>query len=197
MSRRTRRSSPRRSHRCWLGAGRLREAADPLGIDDPHLDAASRSSLVQPAHSRRLLPSPPCSTLCLRSEATSLRWLWCGVWERPAAMQGANARIHLVFGDIDTDDNADHFVPSSTPFLAVVRARSPATVRVEEDTGAVPRSVQARRLGRNGLSSSNGRLCATARSHILPDFLDTRAQGMPDARCTRGLMRNVRKKMRT
>src|SRR5215467_15038751 len=68
----------------------------------------------------------------------------------------------------------DHFVPSSTPFLARSGLEARATVRVEEDTGAVPRSSPgSAALGRYGLSSSNGRL-ATARSHILPNFLDTR-----------------------
>src|ERR1700730_6861600 len=53
----------------------------------------------------------------------------------------------------------DHFVPSSTPFLARFGLEALATVRVEEDTGAVPRSdTGSVAFGRNGLSSSNGRL---------------------------------------
>src|SRR6266436_8792217 len=53
----------------------------------------------------------------------------------------------------------DHFVPSSTPFLARFGLEALATVRVEEDTGAVPRSATGSvAFGRNGLSSSNGRL---------------------------------------
>src|ERR1700745_738162 len=52
----------------------------------------------------------------------------------------------------------DHFVPSSTPFLARFGLEALATVRVEEDTGAVPRSATGSlAFGRNGLSSSNGR----------------------------------------
>src|SRR2546422_1429017 len=52
-----------------------------------------------------------------------------------------------------------HFVPSSTPFLARSGLEALATVRVEEDTGAVPRSATGSvAFGRNGLSSSNGRL---------------------------------------
>jgi len=48
---------------------------------------------------------------------------------------------------------------SSTPFLARFGLEALATVRVEEDTGAVPRSVTSSvAFGRNGLSSSNGRL---------------------------------------
>src|SRR6266481_6587226 len=82
----------------------------------------------------------------------------------------------------------DYFVPSSTPFLARFGLEALATVRVEEDTGAVPRSdTGSVAFGRNGLSSSNGRFSTTARSHILPNFRDTRAQGKPGARCTRGL----------
>src|SRR2546430_860640 len=50
-------------------------------------------------------------------------------------------------------------VPSSTPFLARFGLEALATVRVEEDTGAVPRSdTGSVAFGRNGLSSSNGRL---------------------------------------
>src|SRR5262252_10483369 len=76
---------------------------------------------------------------------------------------------------------SDHFVPSSTPFLARFGLEALATVRVEEDTGTVPRSVTGSpAFGRNGLSPSNGRL-ATARSHILTDLRDTRAQGRPGA----------------
>src|SRR6201997_4988784 len=52
----------------------------------------------------------------------------------------------------------NHFVPSSTPFLARFGLEALATVRVEEDTGAVPRSATGSlAFGRNGLSSSNGR----------------------------------------
>src|SRR5947208_10063404 len=53
----------------------------------------------------------------------------------------------------------DHSVPSSIPFLARFGLEALATVRVEEDTGAVPRSeTGSATLGAYGLSSSNGRL---------------------------------------
>src|SRR5689334_2440803 len=56
----------------------------------------------------------------------------------------------------------DHFVPSSTPFLARFGLKALATVRVEEDTGAVPRSdTGSTALGRYGLSSSNGRFSSS------------------------------------
>jgi hypothetical protein len=45
-------------------------------------------------------------------------------------------------------------------------------------------------LGATGSVPATGGWCATARSHILTDFLDTRAQGMPGACCTRGLVCN-------
>ena len=69
-----------------------------------------------------------------------------------------------------------HFVPSSTPFLARFGLVARATVRVEEDTGSVPRSPTGSQgpLSTHGLRSSDGRLVRTARSHILADFADTR-----------------------
>jgi hypothetical protein len=93
-------------------------------------------------------------------------------------------------------------MPTTTrPFCAIIHSlpcsfglEALATVRVEEDTGAVPRSATGSiAFGRNGLSSSNGRFRSAARSHILPNFLDTRAQGMPGARCTRSLACKIKK----
>src|SRR6185437_16778320 len=70
-----------------------------------------------------------------------------------------------------------HLVPSSTPFLARFGLKAHATVRVEEDTGSVPRSpTGSRPLSTRGLRSSDGRLVRTARSHILAEFADTRAR---------------------
>src|SRR6185295_7779435 len=70
------------------------------------------------------------------------------------------------------------FVPSSTPFLARSGLEAHATVRVEEDTGSVPRSPTglSRPLSTIGLRPSDGRLVRTARSPILADFADTRAR---------------------
>src|ERR1700676_157523 len=71
-------------------------------------------------------------------------------------------------------------VPSSTPFLARFGLEAHATVRVEEDTGSVPRSpTGSRPLSAIGLRSSDGRLVRTARSHILADFADTRVRRKP------------------
>jgi hypothetical protein len=74
----------------------------------------------------------------------------------------------------------DCFVSSSTPFLAWfgLEAKALATVRVKEDTGAVPRSVyRLCRLWAQRAQFRHGRLTRTARCHILADFGDTRAQG--------------------
>src|SRR6476619_2950311 len=88
-----------------------------------------------------------------------------------------------------------HFVPSSTPFLARSGLEALATVRVEEDTGAVPRSdTGSVAFGRNGLSSSNGRLVRSrpfAHSDRFPGHKGAGKAGCPLApaivrtRCTR------------
>src|SRR3954471_15342027 len=97
---------------------------------------------------------------------------------RPSERQRANACIHLVLGDVETDDNAILLCHHPAPFLARSGLEAHATVRVEEDTGSVPRSPSGsqRPMSTNGLRSSDGRLLRTARSHILPDFPDTRAR---------------------
>src|SRR5215510_15939597 len=86
-------------------------------------------------------------TWCLRSQATSWRCPWALVGQ---LCRNANVRMHASTLSLDTS------IPTTTrSFCAIihslpcsVRARSPATVRVEEDTGAVPRSVTgSNRLG--------------------------------------------------
>src|SRR5206468_12587754 len=87
----------------------------------------------------------------------------------------------------------DHLVPSSTPFLARCGLEALATVRVEEDTGAVPRSNRLCRLwGVAGSVPATGGCRSTARSHILPKFLDTR--GVSRSSRTRGGMRWTRRR---
>src|SRR4051794_7212320 len=100
---------------------------------------------------------------------------------RPSERQRANACIHLVLGDVETHDNAIILCHHPAPFLARSGLEAPATVRVEEDTGSVPRSPSGspRPLSTNGLRSSDGRLVRTARSHILPDSADTRSRRKP------------------
>src|SRR5207253_11351062 len=103
-----------------------------------------------------------------------------GAWERPPLRQRANARIHLVFSDIDPHDNEIILCHHPAPFLARSGLKAHATVRVEEDTGSVPRSPAGSwPSSTNGLRFSDGRLVRTARSHILADFADTRARSKP------------------
>jgi hypothetical protein len=70
----------------------------------------------------------------------------------------------------------DHSVPSSTPFLARYGLEALATARVEEGHRSGPSLCN--RLCRfwdvTGSVPRTGGWCATARLHILPDFLDTR-----------------------
>src|SRR6266481_7394199 len=94
--------------------------------------------------------------------------------------QRTNANIHLVLGDIDTRDNEIILCHHPAPFLARSGLQAHATVRVEEDTGSVPRSPAGSwPSSTNGLRFSDGRLVRTARSHILADFADTRARRKP------------------
>src|SRR4051812_18571106 len=75
---------------------------------------------------------------------------------RPSERQRANACIHLVLGDVETHDNAIILCHHPAPFLARSGLEAPATVRVEEDTGSVPRSPSGSQgpLSTNGLRSS-------------------------------------------
>src|SRR3984893_3476314 len=101
-------------------------------------------------------------------------------FKRPPLRQRADARIHLALGDINTGDNQTVLCHHPAPFLARFGLKAHATVRVEEDTGSVPRSPSGSQpLSTNGLRSSDGRLVRTARSHILANFSDTRARRKP------------------
>src|SRR6202030_2416245 len=66
--------------------------------------------------------------------------------------QRAHACIHLVLGDVDTDDNEIVLCHHPAPFLARFGLKARATVRVEEDTGSVPRSL----TGSCGLRARTG-----------------------------------------
>src|SRR3981081_3433488 len=122
-----------------------------------------------------------------------------GRWEGPPLCDRPNACIHLVLGNIDTDDNqivlCHHPLPSlpgtgSKP-LQLFGLRKTPELSLALLTGSVA-------FGRNGLSSGNGRLVRTARCHILADFGDTRAQGRPGARRAPAVSRAMCiKKMRT
>src|SRR5882724_9853864 len=159
MSRRTRRSSRRRSYRSWPAVRPTARSCGPAW--DRRSEPRGRLRAApwpRPAHSRHSPPSPPCSP---------------GACEARPPACGAPGLCSGRFAAIPTHEcmhppcpwrhryprQRDHFVPSSTPFLARFGLEALATVRVEEDTGAVPRSVTSSvAFGRNGLSSSNGRL---------------------------------------
>ena len=177
MSRRTRRSSRRRSHRSLPGARPIARSCGPAWgrqfAPRCRPDAASWPSL---AHSRRKPPSPPWSPCACEARRPAC--------DDPVRCSGTSAAMptrECTHPPCPLPHRcrrqSDHFVPSSTPFLARYGLEALATVRIEEDTGAVPRSATGSlAFGRNGLSSSNGRLVRTARSHILANFADTRAQ---------------------
>src|SRR6266702_5635185 len=169
-------------------AGRQREAADPLGVDDPHLDAGLAQQLGPDALVAATCLHHRLVHLVLSKPANQLAVALYGVGKRLPRCKRANARIHLVLGDIDTHDNAiilcHHPLPSlrgsgskplqlfglrKTPELSLALLQAPSPLGA---TGSVP---------------ATGGSDQTARSHILTDFPDTRARGRPGARCTRGL----------
>src|SRR5882757_7454844 len=198
MSRRTRRSSPRRSCHFSQGVQPIPRSCEPVSDRQFALRALfGATPWPRHARSRRLPPSPPC-----RPDACEAMQANCVAPTRSLGRSSALLQSECMHPPCPWQHRyrrqPDRFVSSSTPFLAWYGLEALATVRVEEDTGAVPCSVTGSvAFGRNGLSSSNGRLLRTARLHILTDFGDTRAQGRPGARCTRGLVCNVHKKVRT
>src|SRR5580692_11840165 len=158
MSRRTRRSSRRRSHHSWPAVRPTAQSCGPAwGRQSAPRCRPRAAPWPRHAHSRHSPPSPPCLPRACEARPPA-----CG---DPARCLGTSA--------VETASECthppcpwrhryprqrDHFVPSSTPFLARFGLEALATVRVEEDTGAVPRSVTGSlAFGRNGLSSSNGR----------------------------------------
>src|ERR1700730_7066526 len=89
----------------------------------------------------------------------------------------SNSRIHLVLGDIDTDDNQIILCHHPAPFLARSGLEAHATVRVEEDTGSVPRSpsgsrafeheraqIQRRAVGENRPFAHSTKFCGHKRA---------------------------------
>src|SRR5882724_6689516 len=192
MSRRTRRSSPRRSCHFSQGVPPIPRSCEPVSDRQFALRALfGATPWPRHARSRRLPPSPPC-----RPDACEAMQSNCVAPTRSLGRSSALLQSECMHPPCPWQHRyrrqPDRFVSSSTPFLAWYGLEALATVRVEEDTGAVPCSVTGSvAFGRNGLSSGNGRLVRTARCHILADFLDTRAQGRPGARCTRGLVCNM------
>src|ERR1700724_1692046 len=157
-------------------SGRLRKAADPPGIDNPHLDAGvvqhvAPFTLVTATclHHRlaHLVFAKPDSQLAAPLE---------GVRESLPQFEPANAGIHLVLGHINTDDNdlilCHHPLPSllgsgSKPFQLFGLRKTP-----ELSLALITRLY--RLWGVTGSVPATGGFARTARSLILADFADTR-----------------------
>src|ERR1700739_1190768 len=167
MSRQTRRSSPRRSHRSWPAVLPTARSCGPAWDRRSAPRCRPRAPpWPRHAHSRRSPPSPPCSPgACEARQPACGDHGWCS--DMPAAMRARECTRPPCPLRRRYPRQQDHFVPSSTPFLARFGLEALATVRVEEDTGTVPRSVTGSvAFGRNGLSSSNGRLvCSRPFAH--------------------------------
>src|SRR5215208_7452731 len=95
----------------------------------------------------------------------------------PAAMRAREGTHPMCLGHIDADDNqiilCHHPLPSllgagSKPLQLFGLRKTP------ELSLALRQALSP--LGRSGLSSSTGGCRSTARSHILPKFLDTRGE---------------------
>src|SRR5207237_6453899 len=105
---------------------------------------------------------------------------FCGASERLPLRQRANARIHLVLGHINTDDNNLILCHHPLPSLLGSGSKPVQLFGLRKTTGSVPRSpTGSRPLSTNGIRSSDGRWVRAARSHILADFADTRARSKP------------------
>src|ERR1700737_3165103 len=178
-------------------SGRSGEAANALRIDDPNLDLGVTQrlgplALVAAARlHHRLADLPPAEPRC-QFAAT----FGCGCKCAPQR-QRTNADIHLVLGDIDSRDNEIILCHHPAPFLARFGLQAHATVRVEEDTGPVPRSpagsmafeheraqIQRRAVGENRPFAHSDRFCGHKSTK---ETVKTIARGKPGYfRCTRG-----------
>src|SRR5256885_12044122 len=159
MSRRTRRSSPRRCCRSWPDVRPTAQSCGPVWDRQSAPRCRPRAApWPRHAHSHHWLPLPPWSP-----GACEARQPVCGALGTCSEMPAAATTRECIHPPCPWPRRyrRQHvcLVPSSTPFLARFGLEALATVRVEEDTGAVPRSdTGSVAFGRNGLSSSNGRL---------------------------------------
>src|SRR4051794_16078543 len=141
MSQRTKRSSPRRSCHFSQGVPLIPRSDEPVWDRrsvPPDLLGATPWPI--PARSRRLPPSPPCrpdACEAMQSNSVAPEQLW--------GKSSAPLRLECTHQSCPWRHRCrrqpDRFVSSSTPFLAWYGLAALATVRVEEDTGAVPCSV--------------------------------------------------------
>ena len=170
--------------------GRSGEAAHPLGVDDPDFDVG---------FTQRLGPVPLIATarlhgrladLVLAKPADQRAPSLCAAREHLPSRQRANARIHLVLCHVDTDDNEIALCHHPAPFLARSGLEAHATVRVEEDTGSVPRSPSGSRGLRHETGSDPATggcreppvrtFCQILRTQEHEVSRKTTAQGRPD-----------------
>src|ERR1700737_3384088 len=175
MSRRTRRSSPHRSYRSWPDTRPIARSCGP---------AWDRRS----APRCRLGAAPRLGHLVLTKPGDQLALTLCCTRAGLPQHERTNACIHLGLGHIDANDNGinlcHHPLPSllgsgSKPLQLFALRKTP------ELSLALSQALSP--LGATGSVPATGGFNPTARSHILTDFLDTRAQGKPGVLCTRSL----------
>ena len=157
-------------------SGREREVADPLGIDNPHLDAG----VVQ-----HVAPFTLVTATCLQYRLAHLVFAkpgkqlavpLGGVREGLPQLEPANAGVHFVLGHVNTNDNeivlCHHPLPSllgsgSKPFQLFGLRKIP-----ELSLALITRLY--RLWGVTGSVPATGGFARTARSLTLADFADTR-----------------------
>src|SRR5215471_10593814 len=103
--------------------------------------------------------------------AVPLRSGWAGLPQ----CQRANARVHLVLGDIDAHDNEIVLCHHPLPSLLGTGSKPLQLFGLRKTPELSLALIQAYRFwGVTGSVPATGGFARTARSHILPDFLDTR-----------------------
>src|SRR5437660_323732 len=140
MSRRTRRSSPRRCCHSWPDVRPTAQSCGPVWDRQSAPRCRPRAApWPRHAHSHHWLPLPPWSP-----GACEARQPVCGALGQCSEMPAAATTRECIHPPCPWPRRyrRQHvcLVPSSTPFLARFGLEALATVRVEEDTGAVPRS---------------------------------------------------------
>src|ERR1700743_2984864 len=166
--------------------GRQRKAADPLGVDNPDLDASvvqhfAPFTLVTAACLHHRL-----AHLVLAEPGNQLAVTLCGVRAALPQCKCANARIHLALGDIDADDNEIVLCHHPLPSLLGSGSKPLQLFGLRKTPELSLALTQAYRFwGVTGSVPATGGFAETARSHILPDFLDTRGVGRRHERWNR------------
>src|SRR6201985_2012052 len=168
-------------------SGRLSEVTNPLWVHDPYLDAGivqhlAPFTLVTAArlHHRLayLVPAKPGHQF-----AATLGGVRTGLSQR----QGSNAQVHLVLGDVDAHDS--EFILCHHPLPSLLGSGSkPLQLFGLRKTPELSLALtQAYRFwGVTGSVPATGGFAETARSHILPDFLDTRGVSQTSRNVGRG-----------